>query len=221
MAAQDTDITHKLTSAKLAEDLRRRIVQGELAPTFRLRQREIAEHYNVSGMSARDAVKVLLKEGFAKQEGAKTVVVAPLSPMDFLEIMELREALEPRALKLSGPRLSAKTFAAIRDTLGKPGDSWTPEETAERHWSFHSLLYSRASRPRLLAILERLNGNLARYMLPLWSTVGIGEDWRPHHLRLVSLVENNDLDGAISELQTDLAQTKARVLENMTLDQPE
>ena len=218
---QDTDIPQKLTSAKLAEDLRRRIVQGELAPTIRLRQREIAEHYNVSGMSARDAVKVLLKDGFATQEGAKTVVVSPLSPMDFMEIMELRQLLEPRAMELSGPRLSGQDFAAMREIVGGPSANWTAAETAERHWSFHRLLYSRASRPRLLAFLERLNGHLVRYMLPLWSTVGMGEDWRAHHLRLVSLVENNDLPGAISELKMDLAQTKTRVLENMTLDQPE
>jgi DNA-binding GntR family transcriptional regulator len=209
----------QLTSAKLVDDLRRRIVQGELAPTVRLRQREIAEHYSVSSMSARDAVKVLLKDGLATQEGAKTVVVSPLSPLDFLEIMELRQILEPRALELSGPRLSAPEFAKMREFLGAAGDDWTPQETAERHWSFHSLLYSRASRPRLLAILERLNGHLIRYMLPLWASVGIGRDWRAHHLRLVSLVENKDLSGALSELKTDLTETKTRVLENMTLGQ--
>lgn len=208
----------KLTSAKLADDLRQRIVQGELAPEARLRQREIALHYDVSGMSARDAVKVLLKEGFATQEGAKTVVVAPLSPMDFLEIMELRLMLEPRALELSAPRLPAEALSELRELLGDDTSDWSPLETAERHWAFHKLLYSRAARPRSTAILERLNGHLVRYMLPIWTSVGIGDDWRPHHLRLVDLVEAGAYKDASDELKADLLQTKTRVLENLAID---
>jgi len=215
---QSAEIKQKLTSTKLADDLRDRIVQGDLAPEARLRQREIAKHYNVSGMSARDAVKILLKEGFATQEGAKTVVVSPLSPMDFLEIMELRLMLEPRALELSGPRLSKKVIKELRDILGDETSNWTPLETAERHWAFHELLYSRAARPRSAAILETLNGHLVRYMLPLWTSVGIGDDWRPHHLRLVDLVEAGAYKEASNELRTDLVQTKSRVLENLAID---
>ncbi|GAA6209874.1 GntR family transcriptional regulator [Cognatishimia sp. WU-CL00825] len=215
---QATEQKHKLTSTKLADDLRQRIVKGELAPEIRLRQREIAAYYDVSGMSARDAVKILLKEGFATQEGAKTVVVSPLSAMDFLEIMELRLMLEPRALELSGPRLSSKVFTELREILGDETSDWTPLETAERHWAFHELLYSRASRPRSAAILQTLNGHLVRYMLPLWTSVGIGENWRPHHLRLVEQVEAGAYKDASEELRTDLMQTKTRVLENLAID---
>lgn len=215
---QATDSASKLTSAKLAEDIRRRIVQGDLAPKARLRQREIAEHYDVSGMSARDAVKVLLKEGFATQEGAKTFVVAPLSPMDFLEIMELRILLEPRTLELSGPRLSPKILQELRDILGDPMSNWSPLEIAERHWAFHKLLYSRAARPRTAAILKSLNGHLVRYLLPLWTSVGIGDDWRPHHLRLIEKIEAGEYKDASNELLNDLLQTKSRVLENLTID---
>lgn len=208
----------KLTSVKMADDLRSRIVQGDLAPEARLRQREIAQYYDVSGMSARDAVKILLREGFATQEGAKTVVVSPLSPMDFLEIMELRLLLEPRALELSGPRLSASVLAELREILGDDTSDWKPLETAEKHWAFHELLYSRAARPRSSAILQTLNGHLVRYMLPLWTSVGIGTDWRPHHLRLVDLVEAGSYKDASNELRADLLQTKSRVLENLAID---
>ncbi|MDO6729600.1 GntR family transcriptional regulator [Marinovum sp. 2_MG-2023] len=215
---QPLDIEQKLTSSKLADDLRQRIIQGELAPESRLRQREIAQYYDVSGMSARDAVKILLKEGFATQEGAKTVVVSPLSPMDFLEIMELRLMLEPRALELSGPRLSKKDFKELRAILGIENPDWSPLETAERHWTFHELLYSRAARPRSAAILQTLNGHLVRYMLPLWTSVGLGDDWRPHHLRLVDQVEAGAYKEASEELKADLLQTKSRVLENLVID---
>lgn len=208
----------KLTSAKLADDMRSRIVQGELTPETRLRQREIAEYYDVSGMSARDAVKILLKEGFATQQGGRTFIVASLSPMDFLELMELRMMLEPRALELSGPRLSARELQELRTILGDDSDQWPPLETAERHWAFHKLLYSRAARPRSAAILETLNSHLVRYMLPLWTSVGIGDDWRLHHQRLVDLVEAGDYKGASNELRADLLSTKNRVLENLTID---
>ena len=218
MLTKDDDSTPKLTSVKLVEDLRQRVTSGELSPGTRLRQREIADYYDVSSMSARDAVKILLEEGFASQEGAKTIVVSKLSPIDFLEIMELRQVLEPRMLELSGPRLSAEAIAEMKAIVGSDGEVWTPEETAERHWAFHRILYSRAARPRTFDILERLNSHITRYMLPLWYSIGIGSDWRSHHLSLVRSVEEGAVLDAVEELRTDLALTKARVLENMTLD---
>lgn len=218
MSSQDIDYKENLSSTRLIDDLRRRIVNGELLPSERLRQREIAAHYDVSGMTARDAVKILLEEGFATQEGAKTFTVSPRSPIDFLEIMELRQLLEPRALELSGPRLEKQTFSDLRTLLGGNNSNWSAEETADRHWAFHKLLYSRAGRPRTFDILDRLNSHIVRYMLPLWSSIGIGEDWRSHHLRLVELVERDKIDDAIEELKADLVKTKARVLEHMVPD---
>ncbi|WP_138934267.1 FCD domain-containing protein [Roseovarius arcticus] len=114
--------------------------------------------------------------------------------------------------------MSASVFTDLRKILGDETSDWKPLETAEKHWAFHDLLYSRAARPRSAAILQTLNGHLVRYMLPLWTSVNIGVDWRSHHLRLVELVEAGAYKNASEELKADLLQTKSRVLENLAID---
>src|SRR5262245_17281918 len=75
---------------EVAKHLRERILIGELQPRARLTLRDIASEFGISMMPARDAVRQLLREGLAIQEGQKTIVVAPMSVMDFIDIMEIR-----------------------------------------------------------------------------------------------------------------------------------
>src|SRR6185369_9608138 len=95
----------------IADELRDRILTGELKPKTRLTQRDLAAEFGLSSMPARDAIKLLISEGLAIQEGSKTIVVAPLNPEDFADIMEIRTLLEPRALELSIPQMSKADLA--------------------------------------------------------------------------------------------------------------
>src|SRR3954454_2301695 len=95
------------TAQTIAQALREQILCGELAPSTRVTQRDLAAKFGFSPMPARDAVKMLLAEGLVVQEGSKTIVVAPINSEDFVEIMDMRSLLEPRALELSIPNLKA------------------------------------------------------------------------------------------------------------------
>ena len=204
-------------SAKIAADLKEKILCGELSPQSRLRQREIASDYGVSLMPARDAIKNLVRDGLAIRPTPKTFVVAPMSAIDFVEIMELRSTLEPNALARSAPRLTPEDLSQIKNTLALQHADSTPLETASNHWNFHRLLYGRMGRPRTLEIIERLNLHIIRYLVPVWAAVGIQPDWVSHHQSLVTLVERGDVAEAVEELQNDLDKTTLRVLKDLTL----
>ena len=66
-------------------------------------------------------------------------------------------------------------------------------------------------------IIERLNLHLNRYLVPIWSTIGIQPDWASHHRSLVTLVERGDIAGAVEELRRDLDATMGRVLKDITV----
>lgn len=204
-------------SEKIASDLREKILRGDLAPATRLRQREIAGEYGVSLMPARDAIKKLVRDGLAIRPTPKTFVVAPISATDFVEVMELRLLLEPKALERSAPRLKPDELSQLEHYLAIQSDDFTAIETASNHWNFHRLLYSRMGRPRTLEIIERLNLHLNRYLVPIWSTVGIRPDWVGDHRTLITLVERGDIAGAVEELRRDLDTTMLRVVKDITV----
>jgi DNA-binding GntR family transcriptional regulator len=196
----------------IAGVLREQIHSGKLAPNERVTQRDLAAQFGHSPMPARDAVKMLLAEGLVVQEGSKTIVVAPINRADFVEIMELRALLEPRALALSIPRLTAEDFDAIHAVMALSGITDDPRQMAENHWRFHRTLYRRAERPRLLALIQQQQNLLVRYLLPNWAALGVQQDWAHIEYALLALVERRRVDAAVDWLRRDLALAKERVL---------
>lgn len=202
-----------LNSAQtIAQALREQILSGELAPHTRVTQRDLAAKFGFSPMPARDAVKMLLAEGLVVQEGSKTIVVAPVNDEDFIEIMDMRTMLEPRALQLSIPRLTEADFAVARAALATSGTTSDPRQVVENHWAFHRALYQRAGRPRLLALIEQHHNLLARYLLPSWAQFGVMDEWAPDEMGLMELVERRQVDDAVRWLQRDLGDAKDRVI---------
>jgi DNA-binding GntR family transcriptional regulator len=199
----------------IAGELRDRILTGELKPKTRLTQRDLAAEFGLSSMPARDAIKLLLSEGLAIQEGSKTIVVAPLNPEDFTDIMEIRTLLEPRALELSIPLMSKADLAHSHAMLRLSGTTNHPMAFVENHWRFHRSIYRRAGRPRLLTIIETQHMHLIRYLMPNWALIGVEADWAEGETELMRLVREKRTDEAVKYLRADLEKTAKRVLRAM------
>jgi DNA-binding GntR family transcriptional regulator len=200
------------TAQNIARALREQILTGELAPKTRVTQRDLAAQFGRSPMPARDAVKILLAEGLVIQEGSKTILVAPVTLDDFVEIMELRAVLEPHALELSIPRLNADHFLKARALLERSGTTDDTRVMVEDHWAFHRVLYSCAGRPRLIGLIEQQHNLLARYLLPDWAMLGVMKDWGNDELEFMELIEQRRITDATDWLRCDLRAAAERVI---------
>jgi DNA-binding GntR family transcriptional regulator len=200
------------TAQSIACALREQILTGKLPPSTRVTQRDLAVEFGRSPMPARDAVKILLAEGLVVQQGSKTIVVAPVTPDDFVEIMELRTLLEPHALALSVPRLSPEHFAQARAVLARSGTTDDARERTADHWAFHRVLYSGAGRSRLLSLIEHQHNLLVRYVLPEWAMLGVVRDWGEGERELMALVEQRRVNEAAEWLRRDLRLAAERVI---------
>jgi DNA-binding GntR family transcriptional regulator len=209
---QPPTVTQLNTAQSIARALREEILTGKLAPGARVTQRDLAARFGRSPMPARDAVKILLAEGLVVQEGSKTIVVAPVTLDDFVEIMELRGVLEPHALRLSIPHLSAEKFAAARAVLALSGTTDVSRELAANHWAFHRILYSGCCRQRLLSLIEQQHNLLVRYMLPDWAILGVMKNWGDDEMELMELVEQRRIPEAVEWLRRDLKLAADRVI---------
>jgi len=210
MAGEPTTLN---TAQTIAQALREQILSGELAPNTRVTQRDLAAKFGFSPMPARDAVKMLLAEGLVVQEGSKTIIVAPVNGEDFIEIMDMRTLLEPRALELSIPKLTDGDLAEARAALALSGTTRDPRQVVANHWAFHRALYRRAGRPRLLNLIEQHHNLLARYLLPSWAQFGVMDEWAPDELELMELVEQQRVPEAVQWLRNDLGLARERVIQ--------
>ena len=112
------------------EELRRQILQGELAPGATFSQVQLSDQLGVSRTPLREAVRLLQMEGLLRAEPRRRVRVSPLSTEDFEDLYAIRIALESLAVRLTVPQLDQTELAntklraprvVCRSERGRPG----------------------------------------------------------------------------------------------------
>jgi DNA-binding GntR family transcriptional regulator len=196
---------------QIAEALRDGIIAGRIPAGTSLTQRFVAEHFKVSTTPARDAIRNLMSSGLVIAEGPKTFTVTSLQTDDFLDVMELRLLLEPRALELSIPYLSAREFEAAEEVLAQSRPEETAEAAAALHQRFHQIIYSCCKRRRLLQLIDAQHDHLKRYLIANW--LGMGDPWAEAERGFLAIIRARQSAKAIAYLRRDIEGTVSRVLQ--------
>ncbi|MEE1657706.1 GntR family transcriptional regulator [Microvirga sp. CF3062] len=150
---------HRTISASVAEEVRRRIVDGEFQAGFQLRQEALAVEFGVSRIPVREALMQLEAEGLVKIHPHRGAIVSALSPEEVEELFDLRALLEPRLLKASAPHLTEADYQRLKGILQEYSSELHAMHVSrwgELNREFHLVLYQHASQPRSLAIVANL-----------------------------------------------------------------
>lgn len=99
---------------EIVEQLRDRIVRGDLAPGAKLNERVLCADLGISRTPLREALKYLASEGLVELLPNRGAVVAPLDPRRIREILVLMGALEALAGELACRNASDADIAEIR-----------------------------------------------------------------------------------------------------------
>ncbi|PWC81731.1 GntR family transcriptional regulator [Azospirillum sp. TSH100] len=180
--------------------MREAILEGALPAGAPLRQEDLAAAFGVSRMPVREALRQLEARALVEFHPHRGAVVAEISAEDSADIGAIRAALEPAALRLSLPHLTADDFALAADLItemdaeadpGRPG-----ERMGELNRRFHMTLYARAGRPRLLALVEQHLAAADRYLRFQFSALGYHPRSQDEHHALLAACRAGDTEGA-------------------------
>jgi DNA-binding GntR family transcriptional regulator len=161
----------------IAGALRRAVLDGVIGDGTVLRQADLAAQFGASRIPVREALLKLEAEGLVQTQPRRGAVVVSLNGDDFEEILDMRAALEPLALRLAIPRMTAQDFKSAETVLleTEQGVRLADRETqdgkrefetrwGDLNWEFHRALYRPARRQRLLDSIENLHGLFARHL---------------------------------------------------------
>lgn len=149
-----------------ADELRRRILEGDYPAGMPLRQAILAEELGISRIPFREALILLESEGLVQLEAHKGAVVAGFSPEEVQELFEFRALLEPALLEKSAPLLTEADYAELDAILREYSDelrTHNPGRWGVLNTELHSLLYRRARSPRMLATADQLLKSTDRF----------------------------------------------------------
>jgi DNA-binding GntR family transcriptional regulator len=136
----------------VAEELRRQILTGELAPGARLRQLDVARQLGVSTTPVREAFTSLARQGLIQQDAHRGVFVSAPSADEVRESYEIRIALEPLAAGLAAKAIDEAQLAELDRLLAEMKKAKDPALEPR----FHALIAAAANRPRLAELIAAL-----------------------------------------------------------------
>jgi DNA-binding GntR family transcriptional regulator len=139
----------------IARELRRQILEGTLAPDSELRQRDLAEAFQVSPTPVREALSRLHAEGYVATRLHGTSVVRSAVERR-QENWRIRSSLESLAAELATERVQAadlNDIVGLAEAFARADDD---DEARRTNLAFHFRIYQAAGSPVLLRFLEDL-----------------------------------------------------------------
>ena len=202
----------KRPAPELVRDgVREAILRGVIPEGTQLRQDQLAEQYGTSRIPVREALRQLESEGLVRIEPNKGAIVTSLSVDEVLEMLDIRIALECRALRLAVPNMADEDLdhaAGILETYSGDAD---PESWGRMNWRFHWTLYAPCHMPRLLQMIEANYGHVSRFVRTQVSIAAGKERPQREHRKLLELCREGKADDAVDLLESHIEQTQKSV----------
>jgi DNA-binding GntR family transcriptional regulator len=207
----------------VADELRRAIIAREFEPGERLAAATLAKRFQVSQTPLREAFARLAGEGWVSYLPQRGVRVAEVSVSDMLEIYELRELLEPLAIRRSAKQgdeawreLVQVSFDELLALAGSgPEDlaSGTYDAYEQAHTHFHRVLLQECGSQwmiRVTAMLSDQSSRFRRLSLPYRSQLGSVND---EHQLLYEAVRAGNADAAAEAALVHMQNTRLAILD--------
>jgi DNA-binding GntR family transcriptional regulator len=186
-----------LVKEQLAESLRRAIVQGRLRPGQRVTEGPWAREFGVAQTSVREAINLLIKEGFLVKDAGRSARVPRYTAEDVTNIYQVRGALEALAAQRAAE--AGADLAPLEAALGRMESAAARgdvKELVESDLAFHLALAEASGNPLLVEMLERVLRPLFTFvLLRMIETHETTIGWAPdlaRHREIIYLIRDSN-----------------------------
>jgi DNA-binding GntR family transcriptional regulator len=227
-----TKLASEAHSTTAYERLRNLIIRGNLPPSVRLIELDVANRLGISRTPAREAIQRLHQDGFlvAVRAGPRTqFAVAPLTIDDMLDLYSIMAGLEGTAAR-NAPKLPSSERRVLAKRLKDANDRFVAlgkqrnhdfDQLFELHNAFHDELVAAAASPRLRDLIDRVRPQVQRYEYVYAPTVGPDyEDTFAEHVAIIRAVRDGTPAAAESAMRANWINSGERLQAAMNRSGP-
>lgn len=200
------------------EDLRDRILFGELAPGEAVTIQGLCDSTGAGMTPVREAIRRLIAAGALQMRGNRRVLVPALTPSGVLELDFMRKALEGELTKRATSRLTAGCLQRLDEIDGDLNTAITRGDIRAYlscNYHFHTTLYEAADSPIILATVTRLwlrFGPSLRVVCGRYGTMNLPDK----HAELLMALRRKDEEAARLAVVEDIEQGMSQVVAVLT-----
>ena len=188
-------------------------------------ERELAQQFGVSRTAVREAVKALREKGLVEAySGRGTFITNGTSqairqsldrmikigqPNGFMQLVEVREMLEPEIAALAATRIEPQHLSSMREAIAVMDRERTDASAfIEADLDFHLALAEAALNPLILSLIDSIVGVLREQRTRIFEMPGGPERGQFHHKRILEAVEQRDPEKARAAMRAHLKQVR-------------
>jgi DNA-binding GntR family transcriptional regulator len=196
-------------------EINERIVTGRLPAGAALDEQALAVEVGVGTPDVREALCVLQRDGFVREEDSGRFAVTELDEIELRETYPVALLLEGLAVRTT-PAFSDEALGRLREVnADMERDADDAGAAAMHDFDFHTELVRHCGNEQLLATLRPLKRLLLRYELAYMSVPrNVGRSVR-QHAEIVAALERGDRDAAAAAVEANFRDAMPRLLERL------
>jgi DNA-binding GntR family transcriptional regulator len=202
LAQGKAELERASTAQKVADMLRERVLDGELAPGLRLSEEAIGGALGVSRNTLREAFRLLTRDRLLVHEHSRGVFVRRPTGDDVRDLYAARRVIECGALRLWNEVTDAQREAVrapVRQAVARAEkNDWT--KAGQANIQFHRGIVGLAGSTRLSDESDRLFAELMLAFRVAQEINDFHQAYLPWNRRIVELLNNGDVQQAVDQL---------------------
>jgi GntR family transcriptional repressor for pyruvate dehydrogenase complex len=221
-----TQIARTKVFEQIVAQIEQRVLSGELRDGDHLgSERELAEQFGASRTAVREALKTLAQKGLVDMRpGRGTIVIDGTSRAmrhslhlmmrvehlhNPVNLVEVREILEPGIAALAAARATEGDIAALREAVAVMDRALDDADTyIAADNDFHRALAGATQNPLILALTDSIVDLLSEQRKLIFSVEGGPQRGQAHHKGLLDVVARRDADGARERMRAHMRQVR-------------
>jgi len=200
----------------VAEQLRRAVLGGDIAPGTHLGEVELSKSLGVSRSTLREALRQLQQEGLLSQDVRGRVSVRQVSDAEVKDIFEVRLGLESIALRRLCMREDrASDVEVCREKLERLRLSLSLDEDLNADLDFHGTICERAGNATLTQAWQSISGVIRITMIAAGGAPARHNASYDRHAPIVDYIEKGDAGAALAFLEEHMASALDHLLDRI------
>ncbi|GGJ87525.1 GntR family transcriptional regulator [Lentibacillus kapialis] len=215
MQPNNSAIMQKPLSELIADELKQKIWNEDIQFGERLLETELAEHYDVSRSTIREALKMLESEALVVSQARKGTYVADFTNKDADEMIELRTLLESHAFMQAMPRLENEHIQKLDEIVRQ-----MKERADKSDWSglfdldmqFHSYVVTLCGNTRIIKIYDSLQVQIRTFLMHLDRYYSSPQAFYEEHRQLLEALVSNDVHTVNGRVREHIKYVETKLL---------
>ncbi|MFD1362092.1 GntR family transcriptional regulator [Lentibacillus salinarum] len=212
---QNNSIIQKPLSELIADQLKWKIWHESIQFGERLLETDLAESFDVSRSTIREALKILESEELVVSQARKGTYVADFTDQDADEMIELRALIEAHAFSQSIRHLDHKDVKKLEDIVAE-----MKVKAEEEDWNalfdldmqFHSYVVGLCGNSRIIKIYDSLQVQIRTFLMHLDKYYSSPQSFYAEHKQLLEALVSKNAHTVNRRVKEHIAYVETKLL---------